>query len=87
MKELRKYKSSAYQDEGDGFHDNFAFEQAEIEERGILREIANLQTKLDESQIVDLKEEAEKANGRVTIGSKVTIELEFDGEKKKEPIK
>ena len=84
LKELGRYKASAYEDEGDGFHDNFAFEQAEIKERGLLREIADLQAKLDEVEIIDLKKEAEKSNGKVVIGSKVTVEFEFDGEKEYE---
>ena len=84
LKELRMQKGTAYEDEGDGFHDNFAFEQAEIMERRILREIADLRTKLDEAQIIDLKAEAENANGNVVIGSEVTVQLEFDGEKEEE---
>ena len=79
LKELGKYKGSAYEEEGDGFHDNFAFEQAEIKERGLLREIADLQSKLDEAEIIDIKEEANNADGKVAIGSKVTVKLKFDG--------
>ena len=84
LKELGKYKGSAYEQEGDGFHDNFAFEQAEIKERGLLREIADLQLKLDEAEIIDIDEEANNANGKVAIGSKVTVKLEFDGEEEEE---
>ena len=79
LKELGKYKGSAYEEEGDGFHDNFAFEQAEIKERGLLREIADLQSKLDEAEIIDIKEEANNADSKVAIGSKVTVKLKFDG--------
>lgn len=68
LKELGKYKGSAYEEEGDGFHDNFAFEQAEIKERGLLREIADLQSKLDEAEIINIKEEANNADGKVVIG-------------------
>lgn len=84
LKELGKYKGSAYEQEGDGFHDNFAFEQAEIKERGLLREITDLQLKLDEAEIIDIDEEANNANGKVSIGSKVTVKLEFDGEEEEE---
>lgn len=84
LKELGKYKGSAYEQEGDGFHDNFAFEQAEIKERGLLREITDLQLKLDEAEIIDVEEEASNANGKVVIGSKVTVKLEFDGEEEEE---
>lgn len=81
LKELGKYKAKAYEDEGDGFHDNFAFEQAEIKERGLLREITELQAKFDLAEIIDLAVEAQKADGKVSIGSKVTVESDFDGEK------
>ena len=84
LKELGKYKGSAYENEGDGFHDNFAFEQAEIKERGLLREIADLQSKLDEAEIIDIKEEANNADGKVAIGSKVTVKLKFDGVEEEE---
>ena len=84
LKELGKYKGSAYENEGDGFHDNFAFEQAEIKERGLLREISDLQCKLDDAKIIDTKEEVSAANGKVAIGSKVTVKLEFEDEEKEE---
>ena len=84
LKELGKYKGLAYENEGDGFHDNFAFEQAEIKERGLLREIADLQSKLDEAEIIDIKEEANNADGKVAIGSKVTVKLKFDGVEEEE---
>ena len=84
LKELGKYKGSAYEEEGDGFHDNFAFEQAEIKERGLLREIADLKSKFDEAEIIDIKEETNNADGKVAIGSKVTVKLKFDGVEEEE---
>ena len=84
LKELRRYKGSAYENEGDGFHDNFAFEQAEIKERGLLREIVDLQSKLDEAKIIDIADEVNNANGKVKIGSKVTVKFKFDGEEEEE---
>ena len=77
LKELGKYKAAAYENEGDGFHDNFAFEQAEIEERGLLREIAELQNDLAEAEIVNHKP---NASGKVTLGSKVTLSLKYEDE-------
>lgn len=84
LKELRKYKGSAYEEEGDGFHDNFTFEQAEIKERGLLREIADLKSKFDEAEIIDIKEKTNNADGKVAIGSKVTVKLKFDGVEEEE---
>ena len=77
LKNLRLYKGSAYENEGDGFHDNFAFEQAEIKERGLLREIAILQKNLAEATIVEHKPDS---SGKVTLGSKVMLSLKFGDE-------
>lgn len=42
LRELGKYKSQAAANEGDTWHDNFAFEQTEINERGMIRQINEL---------------------------------------------
>lgn len=75
LRELGKYKASAYENEGDGFHDNFAFEQAEIRERGLLRVIAELQNNLNEAEIVEHKPDT---SGKVTLGSQVTVFIKYD---------
>ena len=77
LRELGQYKASAAENEGDAWHDNFAFEQAEIRERGLLREIAELQNDLNEAEIVEHKPDT---SGQVTLGSQVTVSIKYDDE-------
>lgn len=57
LSNLRKEKADAYENGGDGFHDNFAFEDAERVERGILYEIQEKTAQLDRIVIVEKKAE------------------------------
>ena len=75
------YKGSAAENEGDAWHDNFAFEQTEIKERGLIHEISELERKLSIAEIVNVKE----VNKNVaTIGSKVTVNMKFNDEESEE---
>lgn len=53
LEELRKFKGEVAIYEGDAWHDNFTFEQAEAEERTLMSEIAKRRQLLDEAQIVE----------------------------------
>ena len=70
--ELRKlgiYKASAAANEGDAWHDNFAFEQTEIQERALIHTINELQNEINNAEIID---DDSESNDKVQIDSKVT---------------
>ncbi len=79
LRKLRKYKGSAAENEGDSWHDNFAFEQTEIEERGLMKEINDLKTTYNNASIIDV---SKIKNETVGIGNKVVVELEYDKDDK-----
>ena len=73
--ELRKlgiYKASAAANEGDAWHDNFAFEQTEIQERALIHTINELQNEINNAEIID---DDSESNDKVQIDSKVTVSL------------
>lgn len=81
LHKLGIYKGSAAENEGDAWHDNFAFEQTEIKERGLIHEISELERKLSIAEIVNVKE----VNKNVaTIDSKVTVNMKFNDEESEE---
>ena len=78
LKEARREKALAIaQADGDSRHDNFGFEQAEIQERAVIKEINDLTRLLQDAEIVE-----EKANSNtVDVGSRVEMELNYgDGD-------
>ena len=78
LKEARREKALAIaQADGDSRHDNFGFEQAEIQERAVIKEINDLTRLLQDAEIVE-----EKANSNtVDVGSRVEMELDYgDGD-------
>lgn len=79
LKEVRREKAIAIrQADGDGRHDNFGFEQAEIQERAIIKDINDLTRKLGEVTIVEEKEHKNKV---VQVGKIVKLEMDFgDGD-------
>ena len=76
LRRVGKYKGYASENEGDTWHDNFAFEQAEIQERGLIHQIKDLQQQLAFADIIEISESYDKVN----IGSKVTVLMQFPGE-------
>ena len=74
LKEARREKALAIaQADGDSRHDNFGFEQAEIQERAVIKEINDLTRLLQDAEIVE-----EKANSNtVDVGSRVEMELDY----------
>lgn len=73
LRELGKYKSQAAANEGDAWHDNFAFEQTEIKERGLIWQINDLQKKIRTAELIQT--ERDSSDAKVAIGSKVVISL------------
>lgn len=73
LRDLRQYKAAAAENEGDAWHDNFAFEQTEIQERAFQHEISRLQNQLDTAEIIEVT----NFENQVNIGSKVTINMIF----------
>ncbi len=53
LEALRKFKGEVAIYEGDAWHDNFTFEQAEAEERALMGEIAKRRQLLAEAEIVE----------------------------------
>lgn len=54
LAELRKFKGEVAVHEGNVWHDNFTFEQAENEERMLMKEISNRYQLLAEAEIVEM---------------------------------
>ena len=80
--ELGKYKSQAAANEGDTWHDNFAFEKTEIRERGLIRQINELQEHINTAEII--QGEKVKSSDIVGVGSHVTVSLKFSQEEVEE---
>lgn len=78
LRKLGQYKSQAAANEGDGWHDNFAFEQTEIKERGLIRQINELQANINSAEII--QEDSTVSSDIVKVGSKVTVSMQFPGE-------
>lgn len=81
LRKLGQYKSQAAENEGDTWHDNFAFEQTEIKERSLNYEINRLQHQIKTAEIID--EESEKVEGVIKVGSEIRVYMKYsdgDGE-------
>lgn len=78
LRNLRKYKGEAAENEGDVWHDNFAFEQTEIEERMLINHISEMQEIYRNIDII----EANSTGGTVQLGNTVTVELTFEEDDK-----
>lgn len=81
LRNLGQYKSQAAENEGDTWHDNFAFEQTEIKERALNYEISRIQHQIKTAEIID--EDLEDEEGLVKVGSEVRVYMEYsdgDGE-------
>lgn len=77
LQKLRLYKNQAAENEGDAWHDNFAFEQTEIKERTIMYEIRKIQNQIDTAEII---EDNISIDGIITIGSKIKLYMEYSDE-------
>ena len=73
LKEIYKEKRLS-QSAGNTFHDNFGFEQAEIQERRILKQIRDLKKEIETATIVD---EKDFDNDSVKVGSLVTLNVDY----------
>ena len=80
--ELGRYKSQAAANEGDAWHDKFGFEQTEIKERGLIRQINDLQERINTAEII--QDEIVKSSDIVGVGSHVTVSLKFSYEEEEE---
>lgn len=82
LRKLGKYKSDAASNEGDAWHDNFAFEQTEIKERALVRQIKDLEEEINTAEIIEI----EKNIGidKINVGSTVTVLLKYSEEDEEE---
>ena len=77
LREIYKEKRSS-SSAGNMFHDNFGFEQAEIQERGVLKQIRDLKHEIKTATII---EEGNLNSNSVEVGSKVTLTFDYgDGD-------
>lgn len=75
LRKLGQYKGQAAENEGDVWHDNFAFEQTEIKERILISDIKNMQTQIETAEII--KNTSDSENNTVKVGSKIRVYLEY----------
>lgn len=75
LSELQAERSTAAEIGGNAWHDNFAFEQLEIQERGVRRMISELGSRIRRTRII---EKVDTTVDVIQLGSWVT--LRFDGE-------
>ena len=61
------------------FHDNFGFEQAEIQERGVLKQIRDLKHEIETATIIETKN---LNSDSVEVGSVVTLSVDYGDEDK-----
>ena len=74
LKEVRKSKALAIEEGvGDGWHDNFAFEQATMQENMIIQRIVDLEKIISEADVMN--ENSLHGGDFVTVGSKVKIKI------------
>lgn len=80
LKEVRKEKAlQISQSDGDDRHDNFGFEQAEIQERAVIKNISDLTAQLRDVTIVETIES--KGKQIVQVGDLVSMKLDYgDGD-------
>lgn len=79
LRKLGQYKSQAAENEGDAWHDNFAFEQTEIKERALNYEINKLQHQIETAEIID--DNFDKNGNIIKVGSKIRVYMEYsDGD-------
>lgn len=79
LRNLGQYKSQAAENEGDTWHDNFAFEQTEIKERALKYEISRIQHQIKTAEIID--EDSEGNDGIIKVGSEIRVYMEYsDGD-------
>ncbi len=71
--DLRKNKSDAYENGGDGFHDNFAFEDSERNERMLIRTLAERTAFLEKVVIINSQTNDEI----VDINDLVSLTIDF----------
>lgn len=76
LAELQLKRGSIIGADGDGPHDNAAFEQLEIEERGLQRAIADLKYRIFRAKIIQPPQD----NQFVQIGSTVVVKFAGDGQ-------
>lgn len=82
LRELRQYKSQAAENEGDAWHDNFAFEQTEIKERALNYEINRLQHQIKTAEIID--DNSDENGNIIKVGSKIRVYMKYSNDEDEE---
>ena len=67
--------ASAYSDPGNTWHDNFAYEQLDLQEDGLLTQLENLQKDIQNSQVIV---RGNVSPGRVDIYDKIKMLFTYD---------
>lgn len=71
LRELQIYKNKIATENGDVWHDNNDFEQAEIEERRLQKSIADLEEKLQKVEVIVV----DTSSDTVSYGALVTVKI------------
>lgn len=75
LRKLGQYKIQAAENEGDAWHDNFAFEQTEIKERSLNYEINKLQHQIKSAELIKANSDADE--GVIKVGSEIRVYMEY----------
>ena len=74
LRQLGKYKNQAAENEGDAWHDNFACEQTEIKERGLIYEINQLKHQIETAELIETDPDEDESV--IKVGSKIRVYME-----------
>lgn len=73
LRKLQIYKNKTAAENGDVWHDNNDFEQAEIEERRLQKSIADLEEKLQKVEVIST--DTSSSSDTVNYGALVTVKI------------
>ncbi len=76
LSELRVFKGSVAIHSGDAWHDNNDFEQCEIDERRLLKQINDLSAEIASAEVID---DIDSNSNIVSYGARVLIKLSRNG--------
>lgn len=67
--------AAAYNDTGNTWHDNFAYEQLDMQEEGILNQLSDMQESISKYKVIEAKS---KDNKKVDVYDKIQLKFIYD---------